>query len=142
MQQAAPAAIGALGALAVDVGWGYLPIPPSLKVGPLAVVTRAGAAVGIGIVAGMIGGKKFGREAMLGALTVTAFDVVKGVLKNNTSLPLSFYGGGSPLTALPYGAAPLGLGFFPGDGEGTGAPMIIDPEGYAFDEYGGVAATY
>jgi hypothetical protein len=102
-----PAAVGAAGALGVDLLWGYLPIPASFKTGPLAPVARIVGAVGVGMAAGMIGGKKFGREAMVGALTVTVTDLGKGFLKSHTSLPLSYYPGRG------LGCPPRGLAYYP-----------------------------
>lgn len=72
-----PAAIGAGGALALDLAWGNLPIPDSLKTGSMAPVARIGGAVLIGVVAGMVGGKRFGAYAAVGAMTVTIADLAK-----------------------------------------------------------------
>jgi hypothetical protein len=87
-----PAAVGGIGALALDLAWGYLPIPSALQTGMLAPLARLAGAVSIGIAAGMIAGKKFGREVTAGATVVTVYDLVKGWLKTNyPSLPLSMY---------------------------------------------------
>jgi hypothetical protein len=72
-----PAAIGAGGAFALDMAWDRLPIPAQFKTGMAAPVVRIAGAVGIGLAAGMVGGKKFGDEAMAGALTVTIYDLLK-----------------------------------------------------------------
>lgn len=72
-----PAAIGAGGALALDLAWGNLPIPDSLKTGNMAPIARIGGAVLIGVVAGMVGGKRFGAYAAVGAMTVTIADLAK-----------------------------------------------------------------
>lgn len=123
----APAAIGAVGALGIDLAWGYLPIPAQLKSGPLAPITRAAAAVGMGLLAGQLVSKKFGREVMLGAMTVTAFDLAKGFLKNNTALPLSYY-------ARPRLTGGRGMGYYAyGGGDRYQSDSVIDPEGYAWD---------
>lgn len=72
-----PAGIGAAGAFALDMAWDRLPIPPNLKVGPMAPLVRIAGAFGIGYVAKMVGGKSFGDEATMGALTVTLYDLAK-----------------------------------------------------------------
>lgn len=76
-----PATVGAAGALALDMGWALLPIPASLQTGPLAPVVRLAGAIGIGMLAGAVLGKKFGREAMAGAVVVTVYDTAKYYLK-------------------------------------------------------------
>lgn len=46
-----PAALGALGAVALDVAYAYLPIPANLKAGTFAVPVKAAAILGVGILA-------------------------------------------------------------------------------------------
>lgn len=90
-----PATVGAAGALALDMAWGYLPIPASLQTGPLAPVVRLAGAFGIGLTAGMIGGRKFGRDVTAGATVVTLYDLLKGWLKTQyPALPLQGLGRG------------------------------------------------
>lgn len=117
-----PAAVGAAGAVGVDMAWNLLPIPDSLKTGPLAPITRIVGAVAVGMAVGAVMGKKFGREATLGAVTVTLADLGKGYLKNNTSLPLSYY-------APPRARA---LSYYAPQG-GYASEDEINPEGYAWD---------
>lgn len=87
-QQLIPAGIGAAGALALDVGLSYVPLPVALQTGiPNAAVKIAGA-----IVLGMIGGKVLGREKgkaiAAGALTVVAYNLLRTTLKQYApSLP-------------------------------------------------------
>lgn len=93
-QDLIPASMGAVGALGVDMLWGYLPIPDALKAGVMAPVARLAAAVGVGYFAGMLGGKRFGQEVTVGAITVTAYDLFKGFLQANVpSIHLSDYVG-------------------------------------------------
>jgi hypothetical protein len=83
-----PAMIGASGALALDMLWPHLTfLPPQLQSGPLAPLTRVGMAVGLGVVAGMIGGKRLGAAATVGALTVTGYDIAKGYMAANIPPP-------------------------------------------------------
>lgn len=100
-----PAAIGAAGALALDMAWAHLPLPPTLMSGPLAPITRIAGAVGIGMLAGMVAGKKFGGAAMLGALTVTGYDLIKGYM--TAAAP-------APATTGAY----VGMNAYVGDGMG------------------------
>lgn len=72
-----PAVTGAAGALALDVAFGYLPIPATLKAGPLRHIVKAAGAIGLSIIAGKVV-KKSTAEAMgIGALTVIAHDMAK-----------------------------------------------------------------
>ncbi len=88
-----PTVIGAGGAILTDLAMGYLPIPDTLKTGALRPVVRAGAAVGIGLLVGMFTSKATGNKIMAGALTVVAYDTIKGFLATNVpQLPLSGVG--------------------------------------------------
>lgn len=92
-QKILPAGVGAGGALALDMLWPQLPLPDSLKAGPLAPAVRIAGAVGIGMIGRMVGGKRFGEEAMGGALIVTLYDLAKGAIASNfPSLPMNGMG--------------------------------------------------
>jgi hypothetical protein len=75
-----PGAIGAGGALAIDLAWPYAApyLPAVMTTGIGAVGTRLALAIGIGKGAEMIGGKKIGSEVLNGAIIVTLYDVIKG----------------------------------------------------------------
>lgn len=77
MDMIIPASIGAAGALALDMAWGSLPLPATLTTGTLAPVTRIAGAIGIGVVVGMVAGRRNGALAGAGALTVTMYDLIK-----------------------------------------------------------------
>ncbi len=101
-----PAGVGALGALGVDLVIGYASphLPATFQSGMMLNAVKIAGAVGVGMVAGMVAGKKFGEEAMAGAITVTLYDIVKGYVKSAMpSLPLSGYDMGwiSPAYQLP-----------------------------------------
>src|SRR4030042_6898277 len=49
-----PSAIGAAGALGLDILMGFLPLPDNLKMGPMRNVVRVVGAVGLGMLAGMV----------------------------------------------------------------------------------------
>lgn len=80
MSQLIPAAIGGAGALGVDVLMAVVPLPDSIKNGPFKPLVRVGAAIGLGMVAGMVKDKRFGNQVAAGALTVIAYDTMKGLL--------------------------------------------------------------
>lgn len=91
-----PSAIGGAGALAVDAVWGMVPgIPANLKTGTLGMLVKAAAAVGIGIAASKVAGKKIGGQVVTGYLTVQAYNLAKGMLqKAMPQITLGEYGMG------------------------------------------------
>lgn len=87
-----PAAIGGAGALAVDVIWAMLPIPATFKSGAVGIVAKIAGAVAIGALAGKFVGGKTGEAITVGAVTVTAYDILKNFVRTSVpSLPLSEY---------------------------------------------------
>lgn len=74
-----PAAIGAGGALALDAALSFAApyIPAAFNTGIARTGVKLAGAVGIGMLAGMVGGKRLGEQAMAGALIVTAYDFLK-----------------------------------------------------------------
>lgn len=78
-----PAAVGAGGALALDIAWGMLPIPPMLKTGPIiAPAAKLGGAVLIGWGAGQMVNKTFGKQVLVGAVTITVFNIIRTFIAN------------------------------------------------------------
>lgn len=75
-----PSAIGGAGALALDVLFGVLPLPPALKVGSMAPIVKVAGAVGLGLVAGMVTSKRTAQQFAAGALTVTLYNMAKTTL--------------------------------------------------------------
>jgi hypothetical protein len=75
-----PAAMGGIGALGTDVLMGVLPLPDTIKTGPFRPVVRIAAAVGLGVVAGMVTSKATAKQFTAGALTVILYDTLKGFL--------------------------------------------------------------
>lgn len=80
MSQLVPAVIGGAGALGTDVLMAVVPLPDAIKTGPFRPVVRVGAAIALGMVAGMVKDKRFGNQVAAGALTVIAYDTMKGML--------------------------------------------------------------
>lgn len=87
MRALVPAAIGGAGAVAVDIGVGYLgsvaSIPDFLKTGYGKVGLQALAAFGMGFIAKKAGvsGEK-ANAVVLGALTVTAYSLIRNLVKS------------------------------------------------------------
>jgi len=125
-QSLMPSAIGAGGALGLDLVLGYLPIPDTMKTGAMRPIVRIAGAVGIGMLAGMIAGKRTGEQVGAGALTVVLYDTLKGYAKTAMpTLPLS--GVGDDYPSLEYvspaiNAGPMGeyvddgMGLYVGEG--------------------------
>lgn len=78
-----PAAVGAGGALALDVAWGMLPIPAQFKTGPfIGPAVKIGGALGIGWLASMVATKRTADQVMVGAITVTIFNIARTFVAN------------------------------------------------------------
>jgi len=101
-----PAAVGAGGALGLDVLLGFATpyLPAMVTTGPARSVLRLAGAVGIGMLATQFAGRKVGEQVMLGAVTVTVYDVLKGLVR--TMMPtlalgdaeeLGYYSPGMPV---------------------------------------------
>ena len=76
-------AIGAAGALGINVVLGYLPIPANLKTGLAGSAVKLIGATGVGMLAGRFMGASKGAAFAQGAITVALYDMFKGVLKRN-----------------------------------------------------------
>jgi len=74
-----PAAMSAVGALALDVAYGYLPLPPAIKSGPVRYLAKGVGAVALGMVVGMVN-KRFGHNVAMGGLTVTLHSAMRDTL--------------------------------------------------------------
>lgn len=124
MGQVQNAAIGAGGALAVDIAMAKLPfIPANLKVGPIASVTKGAVAVGIGMLVGKFGkNKKLGVQLAEGGMTVAFHDAAKSMI--------------GPKMGLGEYEDLLGLGDYSGDLLGMGAYDEMN----AYDEMDGMNA--
>jgi len=84
---------GAGGALAVNAAFNFLPIPAGMKTGMAGTATKMGLAVALGLVGKKVLGRTAGKMAE-GAMTVIAYDAIKGML------PVSM--GGDSLAGLGY----------------------------------------
>lgn len=75
-----PSAVGGAGALALDVAIAMLPLPPAMKAGPMAPLVRVAGAVGLGMIAGKVAGRRVGEQVAAGALTVTLYNAARAAL--------------------------------------------------------------
>jgi hypothetical protein len=101
------AAIGAGGALAVDMAFNYLPLPANMKTGMVGVAAKAATAIALGTVGRKVLGRTAGKMAA-GALTVIAYDALKGFVP----------GAASPVAGLGYFNPGLPAGYLPQQGMG------------------------
>lgn len=137
-----PAMIGAGGALALDVAFGYLPIPANLAAGPLKHIVKAAGAVALSIIAGKVT-KKSTAEAMgVGALTVIAHDMAKELVAKLApsvkmdGVGLYVHGLGYYSPGMPAGSAqqslpaPASMGLYVNGYSGNG---LETEEGYVYN---------
>lgn len=77
-----PAAVGAAGAVALDVAYAYATpyLPASMQTGMVGSLVKLAAAFGLGIGARKFLGREKGNAIMLGALTVTGYGVIKPMI--------------------------------------------------------------
>lgn len=116
-----PSAIGAGGALAVDVALGYLNpnLPAFMTTGIGQPLTKIAAAVALGMAAGMATNRQIGEQVMAGAVTVVAYNYIRQqVQAAMPSVPLAGYHMGYAGPALAY---PDRMGMYVGNG---GAPAL------------------
>ncbi|NIT36970.1 MAG: hypothetical protein GTN49_10815, partial [candidate division Zixibacteria bacterium] len=91
-----PAATAGAGALALDVLWGFVPVPTEIKTGPMRHVAKGLGAVVLGQLVGMVANKRTGDTMAMGALTVvfhSAFREMTAQFMPN--VPLGYYSAGA-----------------------------------------------
>ena len=87
-----PSAVGAVGALGVDMALGFLPLPLTFKTGPMRPLVKGVAAVALGIGAGMVTTRKTAEQITAGGLTVVLYDAAKTFLQQQfPALPFGEY---------------------------------------------------
>lgn len=87
-----PSAIGAAGALGLDVLMNVVPLPETFKTGMMRPVTKLAGAIGLGMIAGMIASRRVAEQVTAGAVTVVLYDVMKGLMmRTMPQLALSEY---------------------------------------------------
>lgn len=108
-----PAAVAGLGALSLDVIWGFVPLPETIKSGPLRHVAKGAGAIGMGILAENVVGKKTASTLVIGAMTVIMHDAFREVVARfMPAIPLGYYSAGMPAGAM--GAYVDGMGAYVG----------------------------
>lgn len=93
-----PAATAGAGAVALDVLWGFVPVPPNIKTGPMRHVAKGIGAVALGWIVGQVATKRMGDTMAMGALTVvfhTAFREMTAQFA--PQIPLGYYSAGMPV---------------------------------------------
>jgi hypothetical protein len=91
-----PAAQSAGGAVALDLIWGYVPLPQEIKSGPMRHVAKGIGAIVIGRVASQMLGAKIGNNMAMGALTVTFHQAFRELLTQYApGLTLGYYSAGA-----------------------------------------------
>lgn len=75
-----PSAIGGAGALGLDILFGVLPLPATLKASPFFPAVKVAGAIGLGMLAGQVVSKKTAGQIAAGAITVTLYNVAKAAL--------------------------------------------------------------
>ena len=74
-------AVGAAGALAVDVAMARLPIPAQFQTGPIGALTRGGVGIGLGMLVSRVGrNKRLGENLADGAVTVALYNTGKSLI--------------------------------------------------------------
>lgn len=92
-----PAVTAASGALALDVLWGYAPIPANFKTGNLQYVAKAAGALLIGWAGSKVMKKSTAEAMAVGALTVVVHDAAKMLIATTMpSLHLGMVNSGYP----------------------------------------------
>ena len=92
-QNLIPGGIGALGAVGVDIALGYARpyLPAMLQGGVMDPVVKIAGAIAVGYAAGQVMGRRFGEQAMAGAITVALYDIVKSTISSAVPGLLSEY---------------------------------------------------
>lgn len=79
VSQLIPAATGAVGAVGLDIALSYIPVPDAYKTGWIGTGVKIAGAIGLGMLAGRFVGRERGKLFTAGALTVIAYQVVRGL---------------------------------------------------------------
>lgn len=121
-----PAAIGGAGAVALDVGLSFVPLPAMLQ-GKLAKTgVKIAGALALGWVGGKVLGTDKGKAVTLGALTVVLYGVIKDAIATVApGVPLSGVGGGG----VDYADNTIGAYMIPPLGYVNPAPFVQDGVG-------------
>lgn len=107
------AGIGAVGAVAVDTIYNYLPLPATMKVGAVGTASKVALALAVGILGKKLVGNSAEKMAA-GSLTVIAYDLVKSFMPPSLPAPVI-----SPaVSGLGYMSPGINGGYLPQQGMG------------------------
>lgn len=133
-----PAATAGAGAVGLDILWGFMPLPPDLKTGPMRHLVKGIGAIVLGQITGMVVGKRLGDNMAMGALTVTFHDAFRDIIAQTMpQVPLGYYSAGASAGYDPQ------LGYYVGGGNQLAppAPAVENSElGYYVQQ--GVGSQY
>lgn len=103
VRTAAPAAVGAV---ALDVLWAYLPLPAQVRAGYAQFIAKGAGAVALGMVAEKFLGREIGSKFALGAMTVVIYNLAR-TLVGQFAPGIALAGGDSDFPSMGYyGTAP------------------------------------
>jgi hypothetical protein len=143
------AGVGAIGAMAADIAFNFIPLPAQFKTGPIGTLAKAGASIAVGMLASKVVGRAAAKKAVTGALTVQLYAYLKPMLAGMGVPGLGYYGAGYALNGLnayisdsPSSLTGLGA-FVPNSLTGVGGPDIdegplIDSSTYPMRFVGGM----
>jgi hypothetical protein len=152
-----PSAVGAVGALGVDLALGYATpyLPTTLTTGAFVPLTKIAAAVGLGLVAQVASkDRRIAEQVTAGAITVVVYDYIRNMAKTQfPTLPLSEYVSGmgyaGPALTYPDGGT---MGVYVGQApaynpsiaasRGGGTTRVVQPRLGSVDEYQEAGYTY
>ncbi len=114
-----PAAVAASGAVSLDILWNFLPLPETLKTGPLRHIAKGAGAIGLGLLAGMVVNKKTAGQLATGALTVVTYNAMREMMARfMPTVNMGYYSAG--MTAGTMGAyVDNGMGAYVDNGMGA-----------------------
>ncbi len=119
-----PSVMGATGALALDIAWGYLPIPMNLKTGMLRHVVKGAGAIALGYLTEMVATKATAEQMTRGAMTVVVHGAMRELAQQfMPQVPLDGMGYYSAGTPVGVGAYVGGMGAYIGS-EGAANPYL------------------
>ena len=81
-----PAAIGAVGAVAMDAAWSYLPIPANIKTGNMKFAAKTVGVILLGVLASKVVKKSTAEAIVVGSLTVLFYGAARDLMSR--ALPM------------------------------------------------------
>lgn len=113
-KQLTPAMIAGGGALALDMAWGFMPLPINIKTGPMRYLAKGAGAIGMGVLLSNMIRKDTAEQMSIGALTVIMHDAMREVAQNTMpNIPLGYYNAGMPVGEYVNGGNTMaGLGAY------------------------------